>query len=256
MKGKVYIVGGGPGDPELITVKGLKLVREADVIIYDRLAPVEVLKEAKPNALKIYAGKEPGGKGLSQDEINRMLVEYASRGLMVVRLKGGDPFVFGRGEEECIYVTLHGIECEVIPGVSSFLAASARAKAPITSRGLSSSFAVVTGTEDPGKGFKSVNIAKIASSVDTIVILMGASKAIELLEEVAKVRGYDEVGVVVINATLPGERILYGNLGELIEMARKGLIVNPAVMIIGGSVRLRERMVVKAGEVQSSSGFT
>jgi uroporphyrin-III C-methyltransferase len=248
LKGKVYIVGGGPGDPELITVKGLKLVREADVILYDRLAPIEVLREARPDAIKIYVGKEPGGKGFTQDEINRMLVDYALKGFKVVRLKGGDPFVFGRGEEECIYVVSHGVECEVIPGVSSFLAASARARAPLTSRGFSSSFAVVTGMEDPGKGFKAVDIRRVAEAVDTIVILMGASNAEKLLEEVASVRGYDEVGVVVINATLPGERVIYGNLRELIELARMKLVENPAVIIIGPSVKLRERMLEGAGE--------
>ena len=248
MKGKVYIVGGGPGDPELITVKGLKLVREADVILYDRLAPIDVLKEARPDAIKIYVGKEPGGRGLTQDEINKMLVDNALKGFKVVRLKGGDPFVFGRGEEECIYVTSHGIECEAIPGISSFLAASARAKAPLTSRGFSSSFAVVTGIEDPGKGFKSVDIRKIAEAVDTIVILMGASVAEELLKEVALIKGYDEAAVVVINATLPGERIIYGSLRDLVELAKMGLIENPAVIIIGSSVRLRERMLESVGE--------
>jgi uroporphyrin-III C-methyltransferase len=248
LKGKVYIVGGGPGDPELITVRGMKLVREADVILYDRLAPIEVLGEARPDAIKIYVGKEPGGKGFTQDEINRMLLDYALKGFKVVRLKGGDPFVFGRGEEECIYVVSHGVECEVIPGVSSFLAASARARAPLTSRGFSSSFAVVTGTEDPGKGFKSVDIRRVAEAVDTIVILMGASNAEKLLEEVASVRGYDEVGVVVVNATLPGEKVIYGNLRELVELARMKLIENPAVIIIGPSVKLRERMLEGAGE--------
>ena len=248
MKGKVYIVGGGPGDPELITVKGLKLVREADVILYDRLAPIEVLREARPDAIKIYVGKEPGGKGFTQDEINRMLVDYALKGFKVVRLKGGDPFVFGRGEEECIYVVSHGVECEVIPGVSSFLAASARARAPLTSRGFSSSFAVVTGMEDPGKGFKAVDIRRVAGAVDTIVILMGASNAEKLLEEVASVRGYDEVGVIVINATLPGEKVIYGSLRELIELARMKVVENPAVIIIGPSVKLRERMLEGAGE--------
>lgn len=248
MKGKVYIVGGGPGDPELITVKGVKLVREADVILYDRLAPIEVLGEARSDAIKIYVGKEPGGKGFTQDEINRMLLDYALKGFKVVRLKGGDPFVFGRGEEECIYVVSHGVECEVIPGVSSFLAASARARAPLTSRGFSSSFAVVTGMEDPGKGFKAVDIRRVAEAVDTIVILMGASNAEKLLEEVASVRGYDEVGVVVVNATLPEEKVIYGNLRELVELARMKLIENPAVIIIGPSVKLRERMLEGAGE--------
>ncbi|MDM7274924.1 MAG: uroporphyrinogen-III C-methyltransferase [Thermoprotei archaeon] len=246
MRGKVYIVGGGPGDPGLITVKGLKLIGEADVIVYDRLAPHEVLSEAKAGAIKIYAGKEPGGRGLSQEEINRILVEYASRGLTVVRLKGGDPLVLGRGEEECAFVIEHGIECEIIPGVSSFLAAAASSGVPLTSRGLSSSFAVVTGMEDPSKGFKSVDLAKIASSVDTIVILMGASRSAEILREVAGVRGYEELGVVVMRASMPDEKVLAGKLSDLIEAAERGEIVNPAVIIIGKTVRFRE--VLKAGK--------
>ncbi|MEM1847470.1 MAG: uroporphyrinogen-III C-methyltransferase [Acidilobaceae archaeon] len=241
--GKVYIVGGGPGDLELITVKGLKLVREADVILYDRLAPREVLKEAKPEAVLIDVGKKPGGEGFSQEEINEMLVEYARKGLKVVRLKGGDPYVFGRGEEECIFVRSRGIECEVVPGVPSFIAAAVRGGIPLTSRGLSSSFAVVTGQEDPKKGFKSVNLAKIASAVDVVVVLMGVSRAKEILEEIASVRGYEEPAAVVIRATMEGEKIIVGTIKDLLEAVERGELENPAVIIIGKTVTLHEKLM-------------
>lgn len=241
-KGKVYIVGGGPGDPELITVKGLKLVREADVILYDRLAPQAVLKEAKPEAILIDVGKKPGGQGPRQDEINKMLLEYAMRGYKVVRLKGGDPYVFGRGEEECIYVKSHGVECEVIPGIPSFVAAAIRAGAPLTSRGLSSSFAVVTGQEDPEKGYKAVDLTKIASAVDVIAILMGVSRMQEILEEIASVRGFDEPVAVVIRATMEGEKIITGTIRDIIESSKRGEIENPAVIIVGKTVTLREKL--------------
>jgi siroheme synthase len=177
-----------------------------------------------------------------------LLLDYATKGLTVVRLKGGDPFIFGRGEEECIYLISHGVECEIVPGISSFIAASARARSPVTSRGFSSSFAVITGIEDPAKGYKSIDVRKIAEAVDTIVILMGASVAEELLEKIASVRGFDEVGVIVMNATLPEEKIIYGSLRDLIESAKKGSVKNPAVIIIGPSVKLRERMLINVEE--------
>ncbi|MEM1873921.1 MAG: uroporphyrinogen-III C-methyltransferase [Acidilobaceae archaeon] len=241
-RGRVYIVGGGPGDPELITVKGLKLVREADVILYDRLAPRGVLKEAKPGAVLVDVGKKPGGGGPSQEEINKMLVDYAMRGMLVVRLKGGDPYVFGRGEEECLFVKSHGIDCEVVPGVPSFIAAAARSGVPLTSRGLSSSFAVVTGQEDPGKGFKAVDLAKVASAVDVIVILMGVSRAREILEEIASVRGYQELAAVVIRATMESEKVIAGTIEDLIEASERGELENPAVIIVGRTVALREKL--------------
>ncbi|MEM2008161.1 MAG: uroporphyrinogen-III C-methyltransferase [Ignisphaera sp.] len=239
--GKVYIVGAGPGDPELITLKALRLIKEADVILYDRLVSPQLLSYAKESAIKIYVGKEPG-ESHKQQEINKMLVEFAKRGLTVVRLKNGDPMVFGRGAEECLYVAEHGICCEVVPGVSSFLAASAVSGVPLTARGYSSSFAVVTSHEDPAKGFRSVDLSRIASAVDVVVVLMGASRAYEVLEEIGKIMGYDTHGVIAINVTLPGQTIIRGSLRDLINMVREKGVERPAVIIVGKSAKLSEKL--------------
>jgi uroporphyrin-III C-methyltransferase len=241
-KGKVVIVGAGPGDPELITVKGLKYVKEADVIVYDRLIPKELLREAKEGARLIYVGKEPGRHSRTQDEINEILYEEALKGNLVVRLKGGDPFVFGRGEEECLYLVSRGVECEVVPGVPSFVGASASSFVPLTNRWISSSFAVVTGTEAQEKPKKRVSIKRIAGCVDTIVVLMGARKIKEILEEVAEVRGYNERVAVIINATRRDQEVHIGSISEIIELSERGLIRNPAVIIIGNVVSLGERI--------------
>jgi len=151
--GKVYIVGAGPGDPGLITVKGLRLLEMADVIVYDHLINFNLLDWAKPNAEKINVGKQVGKRILQQKEINKMLVKEAGKGKIVVRLKGGDPFIFGRGGEEVEALARHGIPFEVVPGVTSAVAAPAYAGIPLTHRGLASSVALVTGHEDPAKEF-------------------------------------------------------------------------------------------------------
>ncbi|MEB3859861.1 MAG: uroporphyrinogen-III C-methyltransferase [Desulfurococcales archaeon] len=241
-KGRVYIVGAGPGDPELITVKGLNLLRSADVIVYDRLAPKELLSHARKGAELIYAGKAPGAHSMSQEEINRLLLEKAKMGLTVVRLKGGDPLVFGRGEEECMFLVSHGIECHIVPGIPSFLGAAAYARIPLTSRGYSSSFAVVTGREAEDKGFKSVRLKDVARAVDTIIILMGASRSAEILGELAEVLGDNARGAIVMNATREDQLVLEGSLSELLELARKGAVKNPAVIIIGSPVSLRGKL--------------
>lgn len=239
--GKVYIVGAGPGDPELITLKALKVIKEADVVLYDRLVSPQIIAYAKEDALKIYVGKTPG-ESHKQQEINKMLVEFAKKGLIVVRLKNGDPMVFGRGAEECLYVVEHGIPCEIISGVSSFLAASAVSCTPLTMRGYSSSFAVITASEDPTKGFKSVDISKVAKAVDTLAILMGASKAQDVLEEIGKAIGYDVYGTIVINATLPDQIVIRGSVRELIEFAKRGFVHSPAVIIVGKAAHLSEKL--------------
>ncbi len=245
-KGKVVIVGAGPGDPELITLKGIKYIKVADVILYDRLISHELLKYAKRGAELIYVGKEPGKHTFTQDEINEILYQEASRGKLVVRLKGGDPFVFGRGEEECLYLLSKDIECEVVPGVPSFVGASASSGIPLTNRWLSSSFAVVTGTEAKEKPSKRVSMKRVAECVDTIVILMGARNLERILSEIAEVRGYDEKAAVVIDATKRSQKVLTGKISEILSMSRKGLIRNPAVILIGSVVNLRERMLWKA----------
>ena len=244
-KGKVAIVGAGPGDPELITLKGIKYIKMADVILYDRLIPHEVLKYAKKEVELIYVGKEPGRHTFTQDEINEILHRKASEGKLVVRLKGGDPFTFGRGEEECIYLLSRGIECEVVPGIPSFVGASASSGIPLTNRWLSSSFAVVTGTEAKEKPSKKVSMKKVAGCVDTIVILMGARNIERILNEIAEVRGYDEKAAVIIDATKDSQKVFTGKISEILDMNKKGLIRNPAVIFIGNVVEMRERMLWK-----------
>jgi len=241
--GKVYIVGAGPGDPELITVKGLRLVREADVIFYDRLIPQEVLREAKPSAKLVFVGKAPGKHTYTQDEINRMLVEEACKGKTVVRLKGGDPYVFGRGEEECMYVLEHGVPCEVVPGVTSAIAGPAYAGIPVTHRGIASSFAVVTGREALEKGRKMVNYGAIAKAVDTLVILMGVSNLENIVREILDAGVDPETPVAIVErATMPEQRVVVGNLANIVEKARKAGVKPPAVVVVGEVVRLRDKL--------------
>ncbi len=240
--GKVIIVGGGPGDPMLITIKGLEYIKKADVIIYDRLAPLEVLKYAKEKAELIYAGKERGRHYMKQDEINRILVAKAREGKLVVRLKGGDPYTFGRGEEECLYVVEHGIECEVVPGIPSYVAGLAYAGIPLTHRGLASSFAVVTGQEDPKKGFQAVKLEDTARSVDTLVILMGAKRAAEIAKKLLNVLPPETPVAVVMNATTLHQKTLIGTLKDLLDFANKNLIKPPALIVIGKTVLLRNKL--------------
>lgn len=238
--GKVYIVGAGPGDPELITLKGLKILEKADVVLYDRLVSEELLKYVKKDAVKVYVGKKPG-ESHKQEEINKMLVEYALKGFTVVRLKNGDPLIFGRGAEECLYATKHGIPCEVVPGISSFQAAAAEAGVPITIRGYSSCFAVVTAVQAETSR-RRIDIEEIARHVDLVVVFMGASKSVEVLNKLAKSMGENTPGVIVINATLPNQEVIRGSIRELIDKAEKGLIKSPAIIMVGEAVKINFKM--------------
>ncbi len=236
-KGKVIIIGGGPGDPELLTIKAIKYLKKADIILYDRLAPIEILsKFDRPE--KVYVGKRPGNHALSQEEINKLLVQEAKKGKIVVRLKGGDPYIFGRGEEECMYVKRHGIECIVVPGISSFISAAARFGIPLTNREVSSSFAVVTGYEAEGKKISKVNYRKIAESVDTIVIFMPLTRLKYILEEIGKAKGEDVPIAIISNISLKKERILVYRLGEILKVINKTSIESPALVIVGDVVKL------------------
>src|SRR5262249_17602920 len=180
--GTVALVGAGPGDPGLMTVRGLELLRRAHVVVYDRLVHPGLLEEA-PRARRIFAGKESGHHALPQERINALLIMHARRGRRVVRLKGGDPFVFGRGGEEAEALARAGIPFEVVPGVSSAVAVPAYAGIPLTHRGVASSFAVVTGHEEAGKPESSVDWARLARSVDTLVILMGLKSLSRIARE-------------------------------------------------------------------------
>ncbi len=174
-KGFVSLVGAGPGDPGLLTLAGRDRLAAADVVVYDRLIGSAILGHLRADAERIFAGKQPGRQALTQDGINQVIVAKGLEGKRVVRLKGGDPFVFGRGGEEALALAAAGVPFEVIPGVTSAVAAPAYAGVPVTHRGLASSFAVVTGHEDDTKDDSSVDWRKLATAVDTIVVLMGGA---------------------------------------------------------------------------------
>lgn len=234
MSGKVYLIGAGPGDPELITLKGLKILRIADVILYDRLVSQELLKECKPEAEKIYVGKELGEAEL-QDQINQLLVLKAKENKIVARLKGGDPYVFGRGEEECYYVISQGIECEVIPGITSAIAVPAYAGIPVTSRWFSSGFTVITGT----RAGENVIDEEYIPKKGTLVILMGVSKVKELQEVLLKHRDKDTPVAVIQNGTLSTQRVFVSTLDKLAETVIKNGVKSPAVIVVGDVIKLR-----------------
>ncbi len=239
-QGRVVLVGAGPGDPELITVRGLRELRTADVVVYDRLVDPRLLEEAPGYAERIYAGKEPGRHAMSQEEINRVLVDRASRGLKVVRLKGGDPLTYGRGEEECLYVARHGIPCSIVPGVPSFIAAAARAMAPLGSRLGSSVFTVATGTKAGGR--VNTEAAWSLRYSDTLVLLMASRGLEEIAREAAAVRGWETPALAVVEATMPGEAVVRSSLKGLVEAARSGVVRNPAVVIIGAAADVSSRL--------------
>jgi len=234
--GRVYIVGAGPGDPELITVKGLRLLRSADAVVYDRLVPGELLGEAKRGARLVYAGKAPGRHAMSQDEINRLLEGLAREGLVVVRLHGGDPLTFGRGEEECAYLLSRGIPCEVVPGIPSYVAASAEHLLPLGSRGYSRVYTVATGTLAGGTPLPRERLEAAMRASDSLVVLMAASRAAEILGLAAETLGPQAPAAIVESASTPKSKLTLGPAGELAATAKPR---PPALIYIGGAVRWR-----------------
>jgi len=236
--GIVYIVGGGPGDPGLITVKGLDCLRRADVILYDRLASLELLKEAQPHVELIDVGKEPKRHRRSQAEINDLLIEKARENKIVVRLKGGDPFVFGRGGEECQALAEAGIRYEVVPGVSSAIAVPAYAGIPVTQRGVTTSFAVVAG--HTGGSDSDIDWAGI-SRIGTIVFLMGVEHMAEIVQQlIAHGRSTDTLVAVIQEGTTENQLVVTGTLEYIVEKAHG--IRPPAVLVVGEVVSLREQI--------------
>ncbi|MEK6976855.1 MAG: uroporphyrinogen-III C-methyltransferase [Candidatus Hydrothermarchaeota archaeon] len=236
---KVYLVGAGPGDPDLITVKGLGLIERADILIYDRLAGEELLSHAKPGAELIYVGKRTGAHTYTQEEINRLLVEKAAEGKVVVRLKGGDPFVFGRGGEEARVLREHGIEFEVVPGVTSAIAVPGLANIPVTDRRYASSFTVVTGQEDPTKGAR---LDYGALKADTIVILMGMGNLSGIIEQLKRARGEGTPAAIIEKGATEEQRVVVGTLGDILAREEREGIGPPAIVVVGEVVRLREEL--------------
>ncbi len=241
--GKVYLVGAGPGDPGLITVAGLQRLKEADVIVYDRLVAPALLDEASAEAERIFVGKV-AGESHDQEAINRLLVEKAREGKRVVRLKGGDPFVFGRGGEEAEALREAGVPFEVVPGVTSAVAVPAYAGIPVTHRGLASTFAVITGHEDPEKPGDRASIGpKLATAVDTLVFLMGTKTLPEIVEKLVANGRAAETPVAVIRwGTTPEQRTVVGTLADIVERVREAGLTPPAITVVGEVVRLREKL--------------
>jgi uroporphyrinogen III methyltransferase/synthase len=241
--GKVYLVGGGPGDPGLITQKGRDCLAQAEVIVYDRLLDEQLLMLAPPEAERIYVGKTAAAHSRSQSEINQLLVEKAREGKTVVRLKGGDPFVFGRGGEEAQTLADNGIPFQIIPGVTTAIAVPAYAGIPVTHRGLASSFAIITGHEDPTKGRSSINWAKLATAVDTLVFLMGVKNLPEIVARLIEHGRPPDTPVAVIKeGTRPEQETVVGHLSDIVDKAAERHLTPPAVIVVGEVVRLRDKL--------------
>lgn len=238
----IYLVGSGPGAPGLFTLKGLGCLQEADAVVYDRLAPESLLKYAKPEAEFIYAGKKPGDdQAMKQEEINCLLVELGRAGKTVVRLKGGDPYVFGRGGEEALALVEAGLPFEVVPGVTSGIAAPAYAGIPVTHRGVSTSVAFVTGHEDPTKGRSDVDWARVANAADTLVLYMGVGRLREISAGLVSAGRSPETPVAVIRwGTVPEQRTVTGTLEDIAGRVEEANLKPPAITVVGDVVSLRE----------------
>ena len=237
-RGKVYLVGAGPGDPELLTVKALHCLRRADVVVYDRLINAEILEEVRPGAERIFVGKGPGCHTMKQEHINDLLVAHARTGRVVVRLKGGDPFVFGRGGEEALALHNAGIPFEIVPGISSALAVPAYAGIPVTHREVASSFTVVTGHEDP-RHAETVNWKALAALGGTLVILMGVATLPSITQHLLEAGLAPETPAAIIQqGTVKQQRVVTGSLANIVERAALAHITSPAIIVIGAVVDL------------------
>jgi len=240
--GTVYLVGAGPGDPDLITRKGLRLLRAADVVVYDRLIAPELLDEARPGAELIFAGKGPGCHTMPQDEINRLLVAHGRRGHAVARLKGGDPFVFGRGGEEALALAAAGIPFEIVPGVSSAIAVPAYAGIPVTHRGHAPLLTVVTGHEGDG-ATGAVDWDALARLGGTIVIMMGVATLPGLTRRLSD-GGLAPAtpAAVIAQGTTARQRVVTGTLADIAERAAAARVGSPAITVIGAVAALSDTL--------------
>ena len=238
---KVYLVGAGPGDIELLTLKAKELISRADVLVYDRLADDKILNFASENAEKIYVGKSPGQHTMKQEEISQLLVDLTERYETIVRLKGGDPFVFGRGGEEALLLEQNNIEFEIVPGITSAIAVPAYAGIPVTHRGVATSFAVVTGHEMGEKS--TLKWDKLSTGVDTLIFLMGVANLSEITQRlIENGRPGDTPAAVIQNGTKPAQRILITTVENAAVDVKRENITSPAIFIVGNVVNLREQL--------------
>lgn len=242
-KGKVFICGAGPGDPKLITIRAIEALNNCDVVLYDRLVCKEIIDQIPVKSEKIYVGRSVGNSTTHQDITNDLMVKYAKSGKRVVRLKGGDPFIFGRGAEEAEFLFKHNIQFEIIPGITSAIGSAAYAGIPLTHRRFASSIAIVTGHEDPKKRESTVKWDTLAKTVNTIVILMGVEKLEYISHKLIKAGMSKESDVAIIeNGTTKKQRIVKGNLSNIVEKAQEKEMKSPAIIIIGKVVSLQEKL--------------
>jgi uroporphyrin-III C-methyltransferase len=242
MVGKVFLVGAGPGDPDLITVKGLRCLQQADVILYDRLVNPELLQYAKEDAQLVYCGKLPHYHTMKQETINHFLVKYAKKGYQVVRLKGGDPFVFGRGGEEAEECAKNDVPFEIVPGITAGIAASAYAGIPVTHRNLSKSFAFITGHQ-AGDVAAEHQWFHLAKAVDTICIYMGVSQLSSITNQLIQHGKSPQTPIALVQwGTLSDQRTVVGTLETIEARVKNADISNPSMIVIGEVVRLHNRL--------------
>ena len=242
-KGKVFICGAGPGDPKLVTVRAMEVLNNCDVVLYDRLVCKDLIDQIPAKCEKIYVGRSVGDSATHQDITNDLMVEHAKNGRRVVRLKGGDPFIFGRGAEEAEYLFERNIDFEIVPGITSAIGSAAYAGIPLTHRRYASSVAIVTGHEDPKKREPIVKWDKLAKSVNTIVILMGVEELEHISYKLIKAGMNKKSDAAVIeNGTTMKQRIVKGNLSNIAEIARENKMKPPAIIIVGKVVSLQEKL--------------
>lgn len=242
MSGVVYIVGAGPGDPKLLTLRGLECIQQADVILYDRLVNPVLLEHAKSQAELIYCGKEPGKHGLIQDEIHRVLIEKAQQGHTVLRLKGGDPFVFGRGGEEAAILREQHIEFEIVPGITAGIAAPAYAGIPVTHRDHATSFAIVTGHGRAEKGHDFLNWQALVH-IDTVAFYMSVGNIEHITASlIAHGKAAQTPVAVIERGTTVEQRTITGTLETIAQQIQTQHIVNPSMIVIGEVVALRQQI--------------
>lgn len=254
-KGKVFLVGAGPGDPELITLKGARILRQADVVVYDRLVHRDLLDMSPSSAERISVAKKGGHYSFPQQQIHQLLVQKARQGLQVVRLKGGDPFLFGRGGEEALYLLEHGVPFEVVPGITSALAAPASAGVPATHRGFASSVAFVTGhqadaTSDP------VDWRVLATAVDTLVVLMPVKNLRWIVSQlVLHGRSLDTPAAMIQWGTREEQRQVFSDLKNIVSAAHRESIQSPAVLVVGRVVEVGQQLVDQLVSARSSGAL-
>lgn len=246
---KVTLVGAGPGDPDLVTLKGIKAIREADVILYDALINEELLSYAKSSCTLIYVGKRAERISTSQDYINKLLVDYALTHGHVVRLKGGDPFVFGRGGEELDYVRQFNIPTAVIPGISSSVGLTGLQQIPLTYRGISESFWVITGSTADGR--LSDDLMTAVRTDATVVVLMGYAKLAQIVA-LYQQHGKGELPIALIqNGSLSNERVAIGRVNNILDEAKRNLVGVPAIIVLGEVVAKHQEFIKIKAELQS-----